>query len=79
MSLHRVNKRFMLPRATTFTACQFDRVKIMGVQDQAGPQIIDGLELMRAFFKIEDPTDRRKVIELAAALARAASPPIAPR
>ena len=66
------------PRRAT-TACQFDRVKIMGVQDQADPQIIDGLELMRAFFKIEDPTDRRKVVELAAALARAASPPIAPR
>jgi hypothetical protein len=42
--------------------------------------IIDGLLLMRAFFKIADADDRRKVIELAAALARASSsPPIAPR
>jgi hypothetical protein len=43
------------------------------------PQIVDGLRLMRAFLKIADPADRRKVIELAAALARSASPPIAPR
>jgi hypothetical protein len=42
--------------------------------------IIDGLLLMRAFFKITDPADRQKVIKLAAALARASSsPPIAPR
>jgi hypothetical protein len=42
-------------------------------------QVVDGLALMRAFFKIADAEDRRKVIELAAALARSASPPIAPR
>ena len=41
-------------------------------------QIVDGLLLMRAFFKIADANDRRKDIELPAALARAASPPIAP-
>ncbi len=41
-------------------------------------QIVDGLLLMRAFFKIVDANDRRKDIELAAALVRAASPPIAP-
>jgi hypothetical protein len=34
---------------------------------------------MRAFFQIADAADRRKVMELAVALARAASPPIAPR
>ena len=42
-------------------------------------QVVDGLALMRAFFKIADADDRRKVIDLAAALARASSPPIAPR
>jgi hypothetical protein len=31
---------------------------------------------MRAFLKIADAADRRKVIELAAALARPTSPPI---
>jgi hypothetical protein len=52
----------------------------MRVQDQPDPVIIDGLKLMRAFFKIANAADRRKVIELAGALARAAqSPPIAPR
>jgi hypothetical protein len=52
----------------------------MRVQDQPDPLIIDGVMLMRAFFKIVDANDRRKVIELAAALARASSsPPIAPR
>jgi hypothetical protein len=50
------------------------------------PVIIDGLALMRAFFKITEADDRRKVIALvAASLARpgpkgagAPSPPIAP-
>lgn len=42
----------------------------MGVQDQPDPIIIDGLKLMRAFFKIANADDRRKVIELAASLAR---------
>jgi len=53
----------------------------MRVQDQPDPLVIDSLKLMRAFFKIADAADRRKVIELAAALARAGatSPPIAPR
>jgi len=57
----------------------------MRVQDQSGrspvdPIIIDGLKLMRAFVRIADAADRRRVIELAASLARAgASPPIAPR
>ena len=41
------------------------------------PVIVDGLNLMRAFVKIADAADR-KVIELAAALARSASPLIAP-
>jgi hypothetical protein len=36
---------------------------------------LDGLLLMRAFFKIADATDRRKVIELAVSLARAAQSP----
>jgi hypothetical protein len=60
-------------------------VATMGMQDQADPDVIDGLLLMRAFFNIVDPADRRKIIELAVALsatrraqARAASPPIAP-
>jgi hypothetical protein len=40
------------------------------VQDHAAePKIIDNLVLMRAFLKIADAADRRKVIELAAALA----------
>jgi hypothetical protein len=51
----------------------------MRVQDQPDPLIVDGVLLMRAFFKIADAADRRKVIELAAALARASSPPITPR
>jgi hypothetical protein len=51
----------------------------MGAIDQADPQVIDSVVLMRAFLKIADPADRRKVIELAAALARAASPSTAPR
>jgi hypothetical protein len=43
-------------------------------------QIVDGLALMRAFFSITNAEDRRRVIALAAALARASSsPPIAPR
>jgi hypothetical protein len=43
----------------------------MGIQDQpAEPQIVDSLVLMRAFLRIMNPADRRKVIELAAALAR---------
>ncbi len=50
----------------------------MGV-DEMDPHVIDGLLLMRAFLKIMDPADRRKVIELAAALAFASSPPLAPR
>jgi hypothetical protein len=47
--------------------------------DQEEPHVIDGLELMQAFLKIAAPEDRRKVIELATALARASSPPLAPR
>jgi hypothetical protein len=47
--------------------------------EETDPHVIDGLVLMRDFFKIADPEDRRKVIELAAALARASSPPLAPR
>jgi hypothetical protein len=54
-------------------------VTIMRAQDPRDPLIIDGLVLMRAFLKIADAADRRKVIELAAALARSASPPIASR
>jgi hypothetical protein len=50
----------------------------MGRQDEVDPHVIDGLTLMRAFVNIADAADRRKVIELAAALARSASPPIAP-
>jgi hypothetical protein len=34
--------------------------------------VVDGLVLMRAFFKITDAADRRKVIELAASLVRVA-------
>jgi hypothetical protein len=55
----------------------------MGAMDQADdPHMLDCLVLVRAFFKITDAADRRKVIELAAYLARtsgAASPPTAPR
>ena len=51
----------------------------MRVQDQPDPLVIDGLRLLRAFVKIADAADRRKVIELALSLARAVSPPIAPR
>jgi hypothetical protein len=50
----------------------------MRVQDQPDPLIVDGLKLMRAFHMIADAADRRKIIELAAALARPASPPLAP-
>jgi hypothetical protein len=50
----------------------------MGI-DETDPNVIDGLALMQAFLKIADPEDRRKVIELAATLARASSPPLAPR
>jgi len=58
----------------------------MDVQDRpergaVDPLVIDGLKLLRAFVKIADAADRRKVIELAAALVRAsdaASPPISP-
>jgi hypothetical protein len=46
---------------------------------EADQHVIDGLALMQAFLKITDAEDRRKVIELAAALARASSPPLAPR
>jgi hypothetical protein len=49
----------------------------MGIEEE--PHVVDGLMLMRAFLKITDAEDRRKVIELAAALARASSPPLAPR
>ncbi len=47
----------------------------------ADPQIVDGVALMRAFLKLADAADRRKVIELAVALGRGSgtSPPIAPR
>ena len=45
---------------------------------QEEPHVIDGLALMQAFLKIADAEDRRKVIELATALARASSPPLAP-
>jgi hypothetical protein len=51
-------------------------VMTMSLLDQAGPHIVDGLVLMRAIVKIANAADRRKVIELAAALARSASPPI---
>jgi hypothetical protein len=53
-------------------------VTTMGI-DETDPHVIDGLELMLAFLKITDAEDRRRVIELAAALARASSPPLAPR
>jgi hypothetical protein len=51
----------------------------MRAQDQREPVTLECLVLMRAFFKIADATDRRKVIELATSLARAWSPPVAPR
>jgi hypothetical protein len=54
----------------------------MRVQDQCDPLTVDSLRLLRAFVKIADAAERRKVIEFVAALARAAdaaSPPIAPR
>jgi hypothetical protein len=48
--------------------------------DLPDPLIVDGLRLMRASMRIRHAADRRRVIELATALARdAASPPIAPR
>jgi hypothetical protein len=50
----------------------------MGVLDQADPDIVDGLMLMRALLKITDAADRRKVVQLAAVLARSSSP-MAPR
>jgi len=50
----------------------------MGI-DETDPHVIDGLELMQAFLKIADAEDRRRVIALATALARASSPPLAPR
>ena len=42
----------------------------MGIEE-TDPHVIEGLVLMHAFLKIADATDRRKVIELAARLARA--------
>jgi len=51
----------------------------MGIFDETDPHVIDGLALMQAFLKITDAEDRRKVIELAVALAHASSPPLAPR
>jgi hypothetical protein len=53
----------------------------MRAQDQPDPLTLECLRLRRAFFRITNADDRRRVIELAAALARAAgsSPPIAPR
>ena len=50
-------------------------VTTMGIV-QEEPHVIDGLALMQAFLKITDAEDRRKVIELATALARASSPPL---
>jgi hypothetical protein len=50
-------------------------VRIMGLQDQPDPRIVDGLNLMRAFLKIADAADRRRVIELAVALAPALASP----
>jgi hypothetical protein len=50
----------------------------MGIEE-TDPHVIEGLVLMHAFLKIADATDRRKVIELAARLARASSPPLSPR
>ncbi len=53
----------------------------MIVQDRPDPLTVDSLRLMRAFLKIADAADRRKVIELAAALVRtpgATSSPTAP-
>jgi hypothetical protein len=44
----------------------------MGLQDQPDPRSVDGLNLMRAFLKIADAADRRRVIELAVALSPAA-------
>ncbi len=50
----------------------------MDIQDE-NPRLIDGLALLRAFLQIVEPDDRRKVVELATALAaRQPSPPIAP-
>jgi hypothetical protein len=53
-------------------------VPAMGIEE-TDPHVIEGLVLMHAFLKIADATDRRKVIELAARLARASSPPLSPR
>jgi hypothetical protein len=57
----------------------------MGAQDHpersaVDPLVIDTLRLFRAFQTIADAADRRKVIELAVALARGPdrSPPVAP-
>jgi hypothetical protein len=50
----------------------------MGVQE-TDPHVIEGLMLMRDFLKITVAADRRKILELAARLARASSPPLAPR
>jgi hypothetical protein len=47
-------------------------VTTMGLEDQPDPRVVDGLNLMRAFLKIADAADRRRVIELAVALAPAA-------
>ena len=50
----------------------------MGVQE-TDPHVIEGLMLMRDFLKITVAADRRKILELAARLARASSPALAPR
>jgi hypothetical protein len=53
----------------------------MGIQDEAEHRLtVDSLALMRAFRLIAEPEDRRKVIDLAASLAKpVSSPPISPR
>jgi hypothetical protein len=66
------------PRSALVDSGPVEEVTSMGI-DETDPNVIDGLALMQAFLKIADPEDRRKVIELAATLARASSPPLAPR
>ena len=50
----------------------------MNIQEEADRRLtVDSLALMRVFRQIAEPDERRKVIDLAAALVR--SPPISPR
>jgi hypothetical protein len=74
----RYKKQFEIDRGSALTVSVRGAYKVMTtgiVQEE--PRVIDGLALTQAFLKITGAEDRRKVI--AVVLARASSPPLAPR